>query len=158
MERSDDDRATAEPLTISVGGKAVEVRVLSRRQTREWRALSGRVSRRILDAVEDPEAVLANGGEAALNDDARAELVLAYDNLGGGTLTADDLDDMTPRELARAYIAVSEEADPKGEDRMTYQMMRSFGVAPSQQPSSTPPPPAAGATRHKPSTASRTGR
>jgi hypothetical protein len=158
MERSDDDRATAEPLTISVGGKAVEVRVLSRRQTREWRALSGRVSRRILDAVEDPEAVLANGGEAALNDDARAELVLAYDNLGGGTLTADDLDDMTPRELSRAYVTISEEADPKDEERLTYQMMRSFGVAPSQQPSSTPPQPDAGATRHKPSTASRTGR
>jgi len=135
----------------------VSLRVLSRRESREWKKYAAEKTRGMVDEGLEGEELLRRGGIAGLADDVLEAMVLRYDVdgvLGGpeGMVL-----DMTDRELARAYDLIAEETNPNGAGALQ-NLMGTFGVAPSQQPSSTPPQPDAGASRPKPSTASRTGR
>lgn len=131
--RSEEQRASASPLTVVVGGEAFDVPILTRRDSRAWKQLvQKRLGIFLTDLVDADK--LSEIGVVNIADEVLAELVLAWDQTGvlGG---ADGLDNMTDQELLNAYRAIAAVAFPLGQADMAAMAM--FGRGPSPKASST---------------------
>lgn len=135
-ERSEEQRASASPLTVMVGGEAHDVPILTIRQSRDWKKLvQDKIGLAFTD-LSDVSKLIQSGGLLNVAGDSLMELVLAYDHtkvLG----TQDDLEAAwTDADLYRVFRQMLDITFPFVDDLRSLVLM--LGTpAPSAQASST---------------------
>ncbi len=129
-ERSPEQRVQGSPLSLVLAGQPYSLRILNRREEREWRAMLQDKTGQLFGSLD--KLNLADGGIFNLASDSIAELVLAYDADHVTGAGIEDYDEASNHEIYAALKAILGVAFPFVTDLGT---LASLGLSPS--PSST---------------------
>lgn len=134
--RSEEQRASASPLTVLVGGEAIDVPILTIRQSRDWKKLVQDKIGLAFTEMGDVPRLIQSGGILNIAGDALMELVLAYDMTHVLGEREQLEDSMTDADLYRVFRQMIDITFPFVDDLRGLVLM--LGTpAPSAQASST---------------------
>lgn len=135
-ERSEEQRASASPLTVMVGGEARAVPILTIRQSRDWKKLVQEKIGLAFTDLGNVSQLMQAGGLLNIAGDALMDLVLAYDQTGVLGTREELEDSFTDADLYRAFRRMLDITFPFVGDLQSLVAM--LGTpAPSAQASST---------------------